>query len=78
MGDSCLARFPHDDLWYKATIVDTHKHDVLHDVLQVMYDEYGEATHAIERNDAIPFYGQSGLLTCDSSQQAPAPTCRFT
>ena len=58
VGDSCLAKFAEDELWYKATVVDTHGEDFL----QLMYNDYGETTHAVERADVIPLDSQSGML----------------
>ena len=56
VGDLCLAKFDHDGLWYKATIVDTHGDEFL----EVMYDDYGEATHAVERENVIPLTASIG------------------
>ena len=52
----CLAKFDYDGLWYKATIVDTHGDEFL----EVMYDDYGEATHAVERENVIPLTASNG------------------
>jgi len=56
VGDTCLAKFSEDELWYRATVVDTHGEEFL----EVMFNDYGEATHAVEKCDVIPTNSQSG------------------
>ncbi|XP_067948766.1 zinc finger CCCH-type with G patch domain-containing protein-like isoform X2 [Watersipora subatra] len=55
IGDECLAKYPDDGLWYKATVVDTHGDNFL----QVLYSGYEDTTQAVERRDVIPLDIQS-------------------
>ncbi|KAF6028292.1 ZGPAT [Bugula neritina] len=61
VGDTCLAKFSEDELWYRATVVDTHGEEFL----EVMFNDYGEATHAVEKCDVIPTNSQSDSSSSD-------------